>query len=94
MRLIDADAVIERIEKVIQKAIERGEITDYMEEESAYVIAWLYTEPTAYDIDEVINDLENASYCKSTPTFDHPYTDSVIDLDEAIDIVKRGKEGK
>lgn len=45
---------------------------------------------TAYDVDKVVNDLEYASYCKSTPTFDHPYTDSIIDLDEAINIVKRG----
>lgn len=46
--------------------------------------------PTAYDVDKVVEDLEYASYCKSTPTFDHPYTDSIIDLNEAINIVKRG----
>lgn len=49
-----------------------------------------WCENTIYDMDKVLNDLEYASYCKSTPTFDHPYTDSIIDLNEAIDIVKRG----
>lgn len=47
-------------------------------------------ETTAYDVEKVVNDLEYASYCKSTPTFDRPYTDSIIDLEEAMDIVKRG----
>lgn len=47
-------------------------------------------QPTAYDAEKVVNDLEYASYCKSTPTFDRPYTDSIIDLEEAMDIVKRG----
>lgn len=50
-------------------------------------------ETTAYDVDKVVMDLENTSYCKYTPTFDNPYTDSIIDLDEAIDIVKRGGKG-
>ena len=44
--------------------------------------------PTAYDVDKVVMDLEYASYCKSTPTFDHPYTDSIIDLEEARHVVR------
>lgn len=49
-----------------------------------------WVDTTIYDVDKVLNNLEYASYCKSTPTFDHPYTDSIIDLNEAVDIVKRG----
>lgn len=46
MRLIDADALIERIDEEIRKAIEREEIYDYMEDDRSHLIAWLQTQPT------------------------------------------------
>ena len=47
MRLIDADALIERIDDEIRKAIEREEIYGYMEDDRTRLIAWLQTQPTA-----------------------------------------------
>lgn len=72
MRLIDADALIERIDDEIRKAIEREEIYDYMEDDRSHLIAWLQTQPTIigqckdcksadfYPDNELIYCLENA----------------------------------
>lgn len=42
-----------------------------------------YDIPTAYDTDEVIKQLEEYS-------FEDPYGDSLVDLRDAIEIVKKG----
>ena len=48
-------------------------------------------QPTAYDVEKVVEELGDVAYCKNMPTYDNPYTGgSVIDEDEAIDIVRRG----
>lgn len=65
MRLIDADELINRINEEIQNAINRGDIVDYLEDDRANVVAWLFTEPTAYDVNKVIEQIcKNCLYKK------------------------------
>jgi hypothetical protein len=53
-------------------------------------------QPTVFDKEKVIEQLQEASYCESSDIYDddgykHDYYDSeVIDLDKAIEIVEKG----
>lgn len=89
MRLIDADELIERIDTEISNAIERGDIFDYMEDDRCHLIAWLQTTPTAYDVDKVVEELENEKTKRNdTITLCEAELNGI--MDKAIDIVKRG----
>lgn len=90
MRLIDADALIERIDDEIRKAIEREEIYDYMEDDRSHLIAWLQTQPTAYDVDSVIEELEiNEEFFRDMDD-DFYYEGMHHAFIDAIEIVRRG----
>ena len=82
-RLIDADKLIERIEEITS--------TDMMK---VLVEDWINSEPTAYDLDKVVEQLEE-SYFITESTFDddgwcNDDSEEVLNLNEAIEIVKRG----
>ena len=90
MRLIDADALIEAMKK-----------TESEYENAMTCPSWLSAfnviseQPTAYDIDKVVEELEeNASrYTKkyATPYGNNGYRDTkAISIHKAIEIVKRG----
>lgn len=82
MRLIDADSLIEQLREADRKCsndIIKG------------CIGLVQTQYTAYDVDAVIEQLKEESYFviprgKSTTYF----ADTVIDIGDAINIVKRG----
>jgi hypothetical protein len=84
MRLIDADALIERIVAKIGNAVERGDNFDHLE-----IIDLIAEEPTAYDVGKVVEELlENIKGCHNTITiFD---TKAYVRFDKAVEIVRRG----
>lgn len=71
-RLIDADAFYKRYCEVYEDGVDEGEI-----DRIAYMIS---TEPTAYDVEKVVAELEKESKTMLP----------VIPTSEAIDIVKKG----
>jgi hypothetical protein len=82
-RLIDADAFYKRYCEMYEDGVDEGEI-----DRVAYMLS---TEPTAYDVDAVIEQLKEESYFviprgKNTTYF----ADTVIDIGDAINIVKAG----
>lgn len=86
MRLIDADKVIERLEKIIK--------------DNSYFVDTRYIrgvqevikeQPTAYDIDKVVEQLETYS---NTTEAEQLGTIPVIELVDAIEIVKAGNDTK
>ena len=60
-------------------------------QQSAYMIALrlLDNEPTAYDIDKVVEELDKASYLVPSKNKGY-YADNAINLEDAIEIVKQG----
>ena len=98
-RLIDADALLEQYN--IKDATKYGN-KDAEQQEHSYGTMMLYeiadmieSAPTAYDIDKVVEELEeNASrYTKkyATPYGNNGYRDTkAISIHKAIEIVKRG----
>lgn len=76
MRLIDADALIEKINEIYQ-----GYMTDECGSTPCDFEAIVEEQPTAYDIDEIVEELENK--CISP----NDYPGYVVDLEKAIDIV-------
>ena len=94
MRLIDADVLIDRLNE--RKNREQGirNIVDILG-----VKSFIEEQPTAYDIDKVVEELEkNASrYTKKyiTPYGNNGYKDTkAISVHKAIEIVKQGGVGK
>ena len=86
MRLIDADKLIERIEEITS--------TDMMK---VLVEDWINSEPTAFDVDKVVVQLEAQSeinlkkgLIEVLPDEARPYLKAVESFDKAIEIVKRG----
>lgn len=73
-RLIDADKL-----KVYLK--------EYLHYEHA--IPWVDAQPTAYDVEKVVAELEDAKFLMP-PENDNHYADNGLFLEDAIDIVKRG----
>lgn len=100
MRLIDADALIEKMKKV------EADYEDAMTRPSWWTAYSVVSEqPTAYDVDAVVKELEyQKEYFEKDRTYwaDHTWKDNVVycnwDLSDkkvncyesAIDIVKRG----
>lgn len=92
MRLIDADSMLERLE-----AWNTSDNTD----KALYNFAWnrIAEQPTAYDIDKVIEQLEELEKEHPYKVIGQPDTYSQYNeawqdcMDRVIDIVKRGGEG-
>ena len=80
-RLIDADD----FEKFIKEKYKDGESTDDIKDQMLFDLSY---QPTAYDVDKVIEQLESLSNAEA----DYYYASSndVIDRDDAIEIVKGG----
>lgn len=76
MRLIDAD----KFKEFLTKLYEEGAPYDG-------IIELLDKEPTAYDVDKVVEELEEYSNADEA---ERHGTIPVIELDDAIEIVKRG----
>lgn len=95
MRLIDADKLIEDIEKLNQELLKDLEYADaealkvtnkaqlYIICES--VIPKIKEQPTAFDVDKVVEQLESLE-----PFHIDGYGDVMVNCDDVIDIVKAG----
>ena len=92
MRLIDVDVLI-RYFKTLQ-AINSADVL-FCEDLEDF-IDHIEELPTAYDIDKIMKQLEEASYCIDVPAsanIHNPFEKSVyrgIALDRAIEIVRKG----
>ena len=76
MRLIDADKLIEKLEKCYDDC----DIEDMLE--FASISNFINRQPTAYDVDKVLEQLEEESILAEKKV--------VVCLDEAIEIVEAG----
>ena len=84
MRLIDADALIEKLEEKMfnsQSMCPVIKITD--------VMSLIDEQPTAYDPEKVVIELDKSSFLMEPRKKGH-YADNGVFLDEAIKIVRRG----
>lgn len=89
MRLIDADKIIEHLEKVKKESASLVDVAHIIGFQSV-----IDTQPTAYDVDKVVERLEKLK--KQNP-FINGIRDNSIEaaasrqtLDYAIDIIKKG----
>ena len=94
-RLIDADLLEEILDVNIQKLQDeiddaRTEIQKEVYEAQLFstieMIRVIREQPTAFDVDEVVEQLEKESYYIDIET-----DREVVDLNEAIEIVRRGE---
>ena len=102
-RLIDADKLIEYIEKLNLELFEEFKcadsgVTKIISNAQMYIICEsvlprIKQQPTAFDVDKVVSELEK-SHFHTDATFDDFYcnddSEEVVNLNEAIEIVKRG----
>ena len=104
MRLVDADKLIEDIEKLNLELFEEFKYADsggmkitsnaqmYIICES--VLPRIKEQPTAYNVDKVIEQLEKSHFHTESTFNDDGYcnddSEEVVNLNEAIEIVRRG----
>lgn len=83
MRLIDADKVIDHLEKVKKESRSLVDVAHIIGFQSV-----IDAQPTAYDVDKVVTEL----YDKSFERYGNQGMggELVISLDDAVEIVKRG----
>ena len=86
MRLIDADKLIELTQKDMKYAFDNGFLDMAFERE--HLIKVIRNQPTAFDMEKVVEQLEGLSNAEA----DYYYSRSndVIDREDAIDFVKKG----
>ena len=84
MRLIDADALIKNLSYLYTK----NHIPIDMRAKE--ILTTIMEQPTAYDVDKVIEELELHSFELGTDSLPVHY----VRLNEAIEIVKQGGTGK
>ena len=88
MRLIDADKLIKKIDGYTR--------TNNVEFNIAckYIIEVVKEQPTAFDVDKVVEQLEKSHFHTESTFDDDGYcnddSEEVVNLNEAIEIVKRG----
>lgn len=85
MRLIDADTLQEHFEKVKKESERIIDIAQIIG-----VQAVIDSQPTAYDVDKVVERLEVNSTFVQTDDEDIVDDEAVVMLDDAIEIVKSG----
>lgn len=78
MRLIDADRM---------KTTHEIQMGDYNSMES--IREWIDRQPTAYDVDAVIKELDDYAMWKEFMIYNLTYRERLI-LDKVVEIVKRG----
>ena len=86
MKLIDADNLIKLTQKDMEFAFNNGFLDMAFERE--HLIKVIRNQPTAYDVDKVIEELNSLRITGNSLKFD------LIPYDEAIEIVKQGGVGK
>ena len=84
MRLIDADKLLEETRKDRDYAEKNGFLDMYYERQ--ILIDRIESQPTAYDVNKVIEELELHSFELGTDTLPVHY----VRLNDAIEIVKAG----
>ena len=84
MRLIDADALIKNLSYLYTK----NHIPIDMRAKE--ILTTIMEQPTAYDVDKVVKELELHSFELGTDTIPAHY----VRLNEAIEIIKQGGTGK
>lgn len=86
MRLIDADALVKQLEKSHEyhAKTSREEVLLFRD------IRIINEQPTAYDLDKVVEQLENRKGLWKNMTYDRYYEGRVKGIEEAIEIVKGG----
>ena len=82
MRLIDADKLMEDIIKICKCQ----PYLEGMQSEIVYIQDVIDEQPTAFDVDKVVEQLEKESYYIDIET-----DREVVNLNEAIEIVRRGE---
>lgn len=82
MRLIDADKLIEVLHESLEGDCDLREDYEFMG-----IDEFIKNQPTAYDVDKVVDELEEYSNADEA---ERHGTIPVIELDDAIEIVKRG----
>ncbi|MBQ8279515.1 MAG: hypothetical protein IJZ23_07015 [Roseburia sp.] len=89
MRLIDADALIENIKKSAEskKEVISGIVLEVCDMTHRHIIEIAEIQPTAYDVEKVISDLERE---KMIICGCHMIETNVIRIDDAIEIVRKG----
>lgn len=80
MRLIDADLLHSKLFEIgcHKSKLHPMDVMNMIDEQ-----------PTAYDVDKVAEDLDKVSYL-IPPKYRWNYADNVVDLGDAIEIVKQG----
>ena len=89
MRLIDADKIQEHLEKVKKESASLVDISHIIGFQSV-----VDAQPTAFDVEKVVKQLEK-SHFHTDVTFDddgccNDDSEEVVNLNEAIEIVRRG----
>ena len=88
MRLVDADKLIEKIDGYTR--------TNNVEFNIAckYIIEVVKEQPTAFDVDKVVEQLEKSHFHTDATVDDDGYcnddSEEVVNLNEAIEIVRKG----
>ena len=87
-RLIDADKLLETLQDLEPHCENKDYEYGMLNTMNYYMPKIINDEPTAYDVDKVVEQLESLSNAEA----DYYYTSSndVIDRDDAIEIVKCG----
>ena len=80
-RLIDADA----FKKFIKEKYKDGESTDDIKDQMLFDLSY---QPTAYDVDKVVAELDNEAYTTTDTVCGGIF--EAIRLSSAIDIVRKG----
>ena len=88
MRLIDADKLLEETRKDRDYAEKNGFLDMYYERQ--VLIDRIESQPTAYDVNKVIEELELHSFELGTDMIPVHY----VRLNEAIEIVKAGRKNE
>ena len=92
MRLIDADEYKDYIvDNLDSYKLLTGEYRDFARDITRGFLKDIDAQPTAYDIDKIIERLEEKSeiYCKE---YGYPEDENILYLPDAVEIVKGGVE--
>ena len=85
-RLIDADKLLEETRRDRDYARKNGFLDMYYERQ--VLIDRIKAQPTAYDVDKVVEQLESLRNAEAD--YYYAMSNDVIDREDAIDIVKKG----
>lgn len=85
-RLIDADVLIENLREI--KTLYGVPMTNRDEQMIHWIIGHIKEQPTAYNVDKVVAELEELPNREADYYYAH--SNDVIDREDAIDIVRKG----